>query len=133
MGRGNGSKGTAPERLLQAAMRNKGLRFRANVLSLPGCPDIVLSEYHVAIFCDGDFWHGRHWRRRREKMARGANADYWIRKIEQNIRRDREVSRLLRKLGWLVIRVWESAVLTNTDRVVALIQTAAKEKAASRS
>ncbi|MGO9085944.1 MAG: very short patch repair endonuclease [Candidatus Sulfotelmatobacter sp.] len=127
MGRGNSSTGTVPERLLQAALRKKGLRFRANVPALPGCPDIVLRECHVAIFCDGDFWHGRRWSRRREKMTRGANADYWISKIERNIRRDREVTRMLRKLGWRVVRVWESAVLTNIDRAVGVIVAAARE------
>lgn len=78
--------------------------------ALPGRPDLVVASAKVAIFCDGDFWHGRHWSKRRAKLAAGWNADYWVAKIERNRRRDRSVRSALRRRGWRVIRVWESDV-----------------------
>lgn len=62
------------------------------------------------IFVDGDFWHGNHWKSRRARLAAGANAPYWIEKIAANMRRDRRWNAELARLGWLVIRVWESEV-----------------------
>jgi DNA mismatch endonuclease (patch repair protein) len=62
------------------------------------------------IFCDGDFWHGRQWSKRKGKLAEGWNAPYWVAKIERNRQRDRQVARILRSLGWTVVRVWESDV-----------------------
>jgi DNA mismatch endonuclease (patch repair protein) len=127
MGRSNRSTGTTPEKCLLAAMRRAGLRYRANVRSLPGCPDVVLRDFRVAVFCDGDFWHGRQWSELRKRMANGSNARYWVSKIERNIQRDRMVSRSLRKLGWRVVRVWESAVLAYPEHVVSLIISAAQK------
>jgi DNA mismatch endonuclease (patch repair protein) len=127
MGRGNPSAGTAPEMLLQAAMRRAGLRFRANARSLPGCPNMVLRDFRVAVFCDGDFWHGRRWGELRKRIASGANVRYWVPKIERNIQRDRAASRSLRRLGWRVVRVWESAVLADPGRVASRILAIAKK------
>ena len=94
-----------------------GCRYRSNVKRLPGCPDLVLAECRLAVFCDGDFWHGRRWRQRRAKLASGWNAEYWVAKIGRNRQRDRLVNRQLRGLGWNVIRVWESDVRRNPARV----------------
>jgi DNA mismatch endonuclease (patch repair protein) len=71
----------------------------------------VFQRKKVAVFCDGDFWHGMNWSRRREKLLGGWNADYWISKIEYNRRRDRQNPRILKKAGWKVIRLWESEIL----------------------
>jgi DNA mismatch endonuclease (patch repair protein) len=90
-----------------------GLRYRKHVLSLPGKPDIVFVRARVAVFCDGDFWHGRDWRSLRVKLKRRANPDYWIPKIRSNIERDRRNERLLAEDGWLVIRLWETDVLSS--------------------
>jgi DNA mismatch endonuclease (patch repair protein) len=78
-----------------------GLRFRKNVKSLPGKPDIVFPSVKVVIFCDGDFWHGRNWETLQEKLKRGMNADYWIAKIQRNMERDLNVNQLLEQNGWL--------------------------------
>jgi DNA mismatch endonuclease Vsr len=121
MGRGNHSAGTAPEKTLRMALRRAGLRFRTNDKSIPGSPDVVLFKPRVAIFCDGDFWHGRQWNLRRKRLAKGSNARYWLAKIEQNIKRDRQVTRSLRELGWHVVRVWESDVVTGSDRIASRI------------
>jgi DNA mismatch endonuclease (patch repair protein) len=94
------------------------LRFRKNVATLPGKPDIVFREKRVAVFCDGDFWHGRNWVQRRRKLLNGANHSYWIIKIQTNIDRDKRHNRELRKLGWKVVRLWETDILTDVDAAV---------------
>jgi DNA mismatch endonuclease (patch repair protein) len=85
--------------------------------TLPGRPDLVLPSAKLAVFCDGDFWHGRDWRARRRRLAQGANASYWIPKILANRARDRRVSRQLLALGWAVVRVWESDVVKDAHKV----------------
>jgi DNA mismatch endonuclease (patch repair protein) len=105
------------ERLLRSKLWGRGLRYRKNLASLPGCPDIVFQRARIAIFCDGDFWHGRDWNARRERLEGGSNGEYWIAKIERNIRRAVEVEELLRGLGWRVIRVWESDILAHCDEI----------------
>jgi DNA mismatch endonuclease, patch repair protein len=87
-----------------------GLRYRKNVKTLPGKPDIVFVKARVAIFCDGDFWHGRDWVNLRFKLERGTNPDYWIAKIKSNIERDLRNNKLLSEAGWLVIRFWETDI-----------------------
>ena len=76
----------------------------------------------VAVFCDGDFWHGRNWPRLRTQLARRANSTYWIAKIGANRTRDRRQTNLLRRLGWSVVRVWETDVLASPDRFVDMIE-----------
>ena len=73
------------------------------------------------MFCDGDFWHGRNWPARREKLARGHNKSYWIAKIDSNRSRDRRVNRQLRAMGFTVLRVWESRILKDPDAAAARI------------
>lgn len=95
----NKSRNTECEVLLCKELRRLGLRFKRNVDTLPGTPDIVFFENRVAIFCDGDFWHGRDWKGRRPRLLRGANAGYWVAKIEANIARDLKLRRALRRDG----------------------------------
>lgn len=106
----NRAKDTQHEIVLRRELFRLGLRFRKNVGSLPGKPDVVFAGPHVAVFCDGDFWHGRHWNRLRRKLAQGHNASYWEAKIQANIQRDRRNTRVLKNAGWLVIRLWETDV-----------------------
>ena len=87
-----------------------GARFRKNVRSLPGKPDIVFSGQRLAVFCDGDFWHGKDWDDRRRRLAAGTNAPYWLAKIERNRQRDRLNQRKLESQGWTVLRFWESEI-----------------------
>ena len=79
----------------------------------------------VAVFVDGDFWHGKDWDVRKKKLGRGHNPHYWIEKIEYNIQRDREVASSLAHLGWRVVRIWESDVKADpqevTDMIAALL------------
>lgn len=113
--------GTTHERLLRRTLWRMGLRFRKNVRQLPGVPDIVFSRARVVVFCDGDFWHGRNWADRREKLRTGGNSKYWIRKIKANMARDLWHNKKLEKLGWKVLRFWESDILENDTRIAEII------------
>lgn len=104
----NKGKGTGPELALGRLMWRSGIRYRKHPKDVPGTPDFCIRKYRLAVFVDGEFWHGRNWEQRREKLKK--NREFWIAKIERNIRRDREVNRLLRSRGWKVLRFWETEV-----------------------
>jgi len=118
---------TRPERLLGRALWGQGLRYRKNVAGLPGRPDLVFSRARVAVFCDGDFWHGRDWDARRAILARGANASYWVAKIGRNVERDREHERTLRDEGWTVLRFWEGDIRLDTAGIAERVRMAVAE------
>ena len=122
--RSNRAKNTRPEVALRSVLSVRGLRFRTHSSHLPGRPDIVFNTQRLAVFCDGDFWHGRNWKKRKGVLAAGANASYWVRKIESNRVRDRRQSARLRRLGWVVIRFWEGEILSDAERVASKIQEA---------
>lgn len=111
------SANTRAEIILRRSLRKAGMCFRTNDLRLPGKPDLTFPRYKVAVFCDGDFWHGRDWPQLRKKLMNRANSSYWIAKIIANRRRDRAVNNLLFKMGWLVVRIWETDILSDIDRV----------------
>ena len=110
VGASNRRQDTTPEILLRKALWAAGVRYRLHPPALIGRPDLVIARPRVVVFCDGDFWHGRKWSKRKGKLAEGWNASYWVAKIERNRQRDRQVARVLRALGWTVVRVWESDV-----------------------
>jgi DNA mismatch endonuclease, patch repair protein len=114
--RANRASDTAHEILLRQALWRRGLRYQKNVSHLPGKPDIVFTRARVAVFCDGDFWHGRDWRDLVRQLRRGANAAYWHQKIRTNMLRDRRTTRLLEAQGWSVIRLWEGDIKTDPER-----------------
>ena len=114
-------RGTKCEMALRRAVRTLGLRFTTNGADLPGCPDLIFRRERVAVFADGDFWHGRNLADRIARLARGHNSEYWIRKIHSNVARDRRVRRQLNALGWRVVRVWESDIHSNIERVATRI------------
>jgi DNA mismatch endonuclease (patch repair protein) len=109
--RSNRRKDTKHEVLLRKALWHLGLRFRKNVESMPGKPDVVFTKARVAVFCDGDFWHGHKWESQKEKLQGGTNSSYWLAKIATNIARDKRNTELLESNGWRVIRLWESVIL----------------------
>ena len=115
---------TRPEVLLRKALWSAGLRYRKNVVDLPGKPDLVFKGPRVIVFCDGDFWHGKDWAERRKKLLAGTNPGYWVAKIKRNMDRDREHTQQLERDGWRVLRFWESEVLGERDRVVASVREA---------
>lgn len=119
---------TRPERLLRLALRRNGIKYRKGQNNLAGKPDIVFQKARIAIFCDGDFWHGKDWLRRKAKLKTGTNAQYWIAKIERNIERDKETVITLQSQGWLVMRFWESEIEKRLDLVLSQVLAALKEK-----
>lgn len=114
----SGKRDTKPELLLRRAVRRTGLRYSIDVASLPGRPDLVFSAARLAVFCDGDFWHGRRLARRISRLEVGHNAPYWVAKIKSNVDRDRRTNRALRDSGWKVLRFWESDVVAHPDKAV---------------
>lgn len=107
---------TRCERLLRKELWKMGLRFRKDFRDLPGRPDIVFIRECVVVFCDGDFWHGRNWATRKRKLQAGSNSSYWVAKIQTNIDRDKRHNKQLRKLGWRVLRIWESDIFANPSK-----------------
>ena len=99
---------TDPEDRLAEALRRCGFRFQKNDRHVLGRPDICFRTVRLAVFVDGDFWHGRAWFERGEAPA--TNPEFWIRKFELNHRRDRTVDRALRRSGWSVLRLWASEI-----------------------
>ena len=112
-------KNTSIEGLLSRALWHRGLRFRKNSAKVYGHPDISVSKYKVAIFCDGDFWHGYDWEKRKDSIR--TNREYWIPKIERNIEKDIEVNHVLQSLGWTVIRVWEHEIRNDLPDIADMI------------
>lgn len=108
---------------LRKALWHAGARYRKNVRSLPGNPDIVFHGARLVVFCDGDFWHGKDWKQRKARLAEGTNPSYWIAKIERNRERDRKQTARLREAGWTVLRFWESEIHRATEAVVENILT----------
>lgn len=112
---------TRCELLLRRRLWALGYRYRIDVQGLQGRPDIVFPRERVAIFCDGDFWHGRDLDRRVERLQRGHNAPYWVEKIRYNVLRDRRNDGLLEYEGWTVLRFWETDIRRDLDAVVARV------------
>lgn len=113
--------GTSCELLLRRALWRAGCRYRTDVASLPGRPDIVFAKARVAVFCDGDFWHGKDWEGRREKLAKGNNPGYWTKKIRANMDRDRRNTLALVEQGWIVLRFWESSIRKDLSAVTQVV------------
>lgn len=113
---------TSIELILRSALWKKGYRYRKNYKKLVGKPDIVLIKYKIAIFCDSEFWHGKDWDVLKERLDKGSNPQYWIKKITRNMERDDAVNKKLRMLGWSVIRFWGKDIVRNTDECVKIIE-----------
>jgi DNA mismatch endonuclease (patch repair protein) len=113
----NRARDTTPEKTLRAILWHSGLRYRRNVAGLLGKPDIVFPRCKVAVFCDGDFWHGRNWKQLSKKLAAGANPSYWHAKIKTNRDRDVRTTKQLQEAGWTVLRFWETDIHRDAERI----------------
>lgn len=107
---------TTPEQILRSKIWSLGYRYRKNVKSLPGKPDLVFTRARLVVFVDGEFWHGYQWQSKKKRIK--ANKKYWIMKIERNMERDKKQMRELRKLGWKVVRFWEHQVRHDLDNCI---------------
>ena len=110
------SKSTKAELALRRCLRQAGFRYKTSNSNIFGKPDIII-PHKIAIFCDGDFWHGRNWQKLRKRLLKRANFPYWSAKILANRERDREVNKNLLKDGWFVIRLWESDILSSSTNI----------------
>jgi DNA mismatch endonuclease, patch repair protein len=109
------SGNTAPERSVRRELHAAGFRFRLYARDLPGHPDVVLPKYRVAVMVHGCFWHGHHCPRGRRPTA---NADFWARKIDRNMKRDAAAIAALEALGWTVFTVWSCRLSEDTGYVI---------------
>lgn len=113
-------KGGKAETLLAKALWHQGYRYRKNDKRLPGSPDIVILKHRIAVFVDGEFWHGKDWENRKTRLK--SNREYWIEKIEENMARDIRNDQLLTQSGWTPIHFWEKEVMKNLPACVAEIE-----------
>ena len=99
---------------LRKELWRRGIRYRKNVKSIIGKPDIAFIGKKVAVFCDSEFWHGYNWDICKNEIK--SNRDFWIPKIERNIQRDLEVNRMLESRGWIVLRFWGNEIKRNCSK-----------------
>ncbi|MDR1404925.1 MAG: very short patch repair endonuclease [Candidatus Methanoplasma sp.] len=107
------SKDTKIEIILRNELWKRGLRYRKNCKDLPGHPDIVFMRSKLAVFCDSEFWHGYDWSNRKDNIR--TNKEFWIRKIEYNMRHDEEINQKLTGLGYTVVRFWGNEITKNPE------------------
>lgn len=119
-------KDTKIEVALRKELWSRGLRYRKNVKTIPGKPDIAFIGKKVAVFCDSEFWHGYDWEYRKTDIK--TNKDFWITKIERNIQRDLEVNQLLEEKGWVVLRFWGKEIQKDLQRCADTIEDTVKER-----
>lgn len=116
------SKDTSIELKLRKELWRRGYRYRKNYTELPGKPDIVLTKYKIAIFCDSEFFHGKDWEVLKPQLEKGKNADFWIEKISKNQQHDDDINKQLQFLGWTVIRFWGKDIMKKTDECIQVIE-----------
>ena len=120
------SKDSEIERILRKELWARGLRYRKNVKTIFGKPDIAFIGKKIAVFCDSEFWHGYAWEIYQEDFR--SNQSFWIPKIERNMQRDIEVNNRLRSEGWTVLRFWGREIKKNTSACADIIEKAVREK-----
>ena len=116
------AKDTSIEVKLRKALWNRGYRYRKNYGSLPGKPDIVLTKYKIAVYCDSEFFHGKDWEVLKPRLEKSNNSQYWISKISRNRERDDEINKRLLFEGWTVIRFWGKDIRKNVDECVRVVE-----------
>ena len=105
------TKRNSAEIMIAKSLWHRGYRYRLNYKALPGSPDIALAKYRIAIFIDGEFWHGKD-------SELKNNKDYWIEKIQENIDRDLKNDKLLRQMEWYPIHFWSNDVIKYCNQCV---------------
>jgi len=118
------SKDTSIELRLRKALWNKGYRYRKNYKKIPGTPDIAITKYKIAVFCDSEFFHGKDWQTLKQHLVNADRGEFWINKIQMNIERDERVNQELTRMGWKVIRFWGKDIKQSTDICVSAIEDA---------
>jgi DNA mismatch endonuclease Vsr len=119
-------KGSKIESLLAKRLYSLGIRYRRNDNSIYGKPDISFKKLKIAVFCDSEFWHGKDWATKKYEIK--SNQDFWLKKIESNILRDKVVNSQLSESGWKVIRFWGKDIEKKLEFCVSSIQDAIFEQ-----
>ena len=119
------SKDTKEEISLAKALWHLGYRYRKNDRKVFGTPDLTFKQLKIAIFVDGEFFHGKDWETRKRP---GTNSEYWIKKIERNIQRDIEVNTYLESQNWKILRFWSKEIKKNLDHCIIEIQNVINER-----
>jgi len=120
------SKNSGIELILRKILWDRGLRYQKNPQNVYGKPDIVFKGRKVAVFCDGEFWHGFDWKHKQKELK--TNRKFWISKIERNIKRDQEVNETLISSGWHVLRFWGREIKKNPQKCAQLIEKVIKNE-----
>ena len=115
------SKDTSIEVILRKALWNRGYRYRKNYSVLPGKPDIAITKYRIAIFCDSGFFHGKDWDKLKCRLEKGKNSSFWIEKIIRNMQRDKENEEALKSQDWTVVRFWGQDILKRIEDCIKVI------------
>jgi DNA mismatch endonuclease Vsr len=122
----NKASGTSCEILLAKALWSKGYRYRKNDKTVTGKPDLTFKKLKIAIFADGEFWHGKDWKTKKPKISQ--NKEYWIMKIERNIVRDKSVQLELENKGWTVLRFWQKQIKKELSECIDAIERLISQK-----
>jgi len=113
------SKNTKIEIIFRKELYRQGLRgYRINNKNIYGSPDVVYTKHKLAIFLDGDFWHGYDWK----VKGRVPPKEYWQEKIQKNIERDNKVTNELQVQGWIVLRFWEYEIRNNLENCISTVK-----------
>jgi len=120
------SKNTTIEIKLRKALWSLGYRYRVCVPDLPGKPDLVFRSKRLVVFCDSEFWHGYDWENRKWRIK--SNRDYWFKKIERNMERDKENQKELENNGWIVLRFWGYQINKELDNCVEILKSALEKR-----
>ena len=120
------NKDSKIELLLRHELWSRNLRYRKNVISVFGKPDIAFIGKKIAVFVDSEFWHGYNWETKKHEIK--SNQDFWIRKIERNMERDKEVNSFLRAEGWTVLRFWGNEIKRDIAACADQVEAVYKER-----
>ena len=114
------NKDSKIELLLRQELWRRNLRYRKNVKTIYGHPDIAFIGKRIAVFCDSEFWHGYNWDEQQKTIH--TRREFWIPKIERNIQRDKEVTERLTTDGWIVLRFWGEEIQMDVTKCADIIQ-----------
>lgn len=120
------NKGSKIEVMLMKELWRRGLRYRKNVTTVCGKPDIAFFSKKVAVFCDSEFWHGFNWEERKKDFK--SHQEFWIPKIERNMERDKEVTATLEADGWTVIRFWGNDIKKHLSECADVVEAAVRNE-----
>lgn len=120
------NKDSEIELMLRRELWKRNIRYRKNVKTIFGKPDIAFKGKKIAVFVDSEFWHGYDWEHRKDDIK--SNRDFWIPKIERTIQRDVEVTARLESEGWLVLRFWGKEIKKNLFECADIIEKAYRER-----